>query len=97
MTESGSAPGAFDVIFAPQARRALSVKLPESVAAAALEFILGPLCENPYRMGKPLKRELEGFYSARRGEYRVIYQVRADVLIIEIVGASHRLHAHRDR
>lgn len=97
MTESGSTPDTFDVIFAPQARRSLSVKLPETVAAAALEFIMGPLRENPYRVGKPLKRELSGFYSARRGEYRVIYRVRGDVLIIEIVNISHRRDVYRHR
>ena len=30
----------------------------EAVAAAALEFIHGPLLENPHRVGKPLQRDL---------------------------------------
>jgi len=35
-------------------RRALSETLPEAVAAAAYEFITGPLVREPYRVGKRL-------------------------------------------
>ena len=40
------------------ARRAISEVLPEDVAAAAVEFITGPLLEAPYRVGKPFRDEL---------------------------------------
>ena len=41
----------------PAARRSLN-RLPEKVRDAALAFIGGPLADNPYRVGKPLEREL---------------------------------------
>ena len=62
----------YEITWSKQAKRALQQDLPESVAAACLEFVLGPLAENPHRVGKPLRAELEGLHSARRGEFRVI-------------------------
>ena len=64
------------------ARQALAETLPESVAAAVWQFINGPLLDNPHRVGKQLRFELKGYYSARRGQYRVIYRINdAEVLV----------------
>jgi mRNA interferase RelE/StbE len=76
------------------ARRALSETLPEQIAAAVWEFIGGPLLDNPYRVGKPLRFQLEGFFSARRGQYRVIYRVLDDEVVVEVVTISHRGDAY---
>ena len=65
----------YRVIWSPTASRKLAQGLPENVAAAVWEFALGPLAANPKKVGKPLRRELDGLWSARRGEYRVIYRV----------------------
>lgn len=70
-------------------------KLPEKVAAAAVEFIYGSLASNPHRVGKPLRRELAGLHSARRGEYRVIYRINAEQQVIEIAAIEHRADAYR--
>lgn len=40
-----------------------------------VEAIYGLLAERPYRVGRPLRFELEGKHSAYRGDYRVIYQI----------------------
>jgi hypothetical protein len=45
----------------------LAETLPESVAAAVWRFINGPLLDNPHRVGKPLRFQLEGYHAARRG------------------------------
>jgi mRNA interferase RelE/StbE len=45
-----------------------------SVAAAVLET-LDAIAQNPKRLGKPLMLEHEGRYSARRGPYRIIYEL----------------------
>lgn len=52
---------------APPARRALAERLPLDVAAAAVEFLTGPLLQEPRRVGNPLQAELAGIYSARLG------------------------------
>ncbi len=42
----------YELLIAPTARRQLAEQLPESVAFAAYEFIVGPLLDNPHRVGK---------------------------------------------
>lgn len=71
------------VAWTPTAKRALG-RLPEKVAAAAVEFIYGALSDNPLRVGKPLRNELEGLHSARRGSYRIVYRVTDVITIVAI-------------
>jgi mRNA interferase RelE/StbE len=78
----------------PTARRALAETLPEQIATAVWEFINGALLDNPYRVGKPLRYQLEGFFSARRGQYRVIYRVHDQEVVVEVVKISHRSDAY---
>lgn len=85
----------YEVVFTRAARRALERDLPESVAAAAFEFIVGPLRENPHRLGKPLREPLTPLYAARRGDYRVLYRIVDMRLLIEVVAATHRRDAYR--
>jgi mRNA-degrading endonuclease RelE of RelBE toxin-antitoxin system len=83
--------GAYDIAWTPTAKRALQ-RLPEKVAAAAVEFIYGPLAANPHRVGKALRFELEGLHSARRGDYRIIYRIDDRVTITAI---EHRADVYR--
>ena len=83
-----------EVVFTRSARRALEVELPEKIAAAAFEFIVGALRDNPRRVGKPLREPLAPLYSARRGEYRVLYRIIDARLIIEVVSIVHRRDAY---
>lgn len=85
----------YEVVFTRSAQRALEFDLPEKVAAAAFEFIIGALRENPRRVGKPLREPLAPLYSARRGEYRVIYRIVDERLVIEVVSIVHRRDAYR--
>ena len=87
--------GPYDVDLAHAARRALEQELPGAVAAAVIEFILGPLRENPYRVGKPLREPLATLHVARRGEYRVIYEIHDRRLVIVVVSITHRRDAYR--
>jgi mRNA interferase RelE/StbE len=78
-----------------RARRDLSQGLPEAVAAACWEFIRGPLAENPYRVGKPLRDDMRGLFSARRGEFRVIYEIFDHRIVVEVVTVQHRRDVYR--
>lgn len=89
--------GPYTVVFTQSARRALEITLPESVATAAFEFIVGPLADNPRRLGRPLREPLAPLYSARRGEYRVLYRIEDDRLVIEIVTIEHRRDVYHRR
>ena len=79
----------------PTARRALSETLPEAVAAAAYEFITGPLLADPHRIGKRLLPPLDDRFSARRGTYRVIYRVDDITRVVTVVDIAHRRDVYR--
>jgi len=85
----------YEVVFTRSARGALEEELPEKIAAAAFEFIVGALRENPRRVGKPLREPLAPLYAARRGEYRVLYRIVDRRLVIEVVTVTHRRDAYR--
>lgn len=70
-------------------------RLPEKVAAAIVEFMLGPLVEDPQRVGGPLRRELADLYSARRGAYRIVYEIRPPAVIV--LRIDHRATSYRPR
>jgi mRNA interferase RelE/StbE len=77
------------------AKRALTELLSETVAVACWEFIRGPLAEDPYRVGQPLRGQLEGRFSARRGEFRLIYQIFEDRVVIRVIHIAHRRDVYR--
>jgi len=84
----------FTITWTGPSQRALR-RLPEKVAAAAVEFIYGSLADNPRRVGKQLRYELAGLHSARRGDYRVIYRINDEQQVIEIAAIEHRADAYR--
>ncbi|MPZ26799.1 MAG: type II toxin-antitoxin system RelE/ParE family toxin [Micromonosporaceae bacterium] len=80
------------------ARRAIADLLPHEVAAAAVEFITGPLLTSPRRVGKALEEELAGIYSARLGrDWRIFCEIdetRQTVIVLDI---RPRKSAYRHR
>lgn len=83
------------LIVTPSAERGLS-RLPEKAAAAAIET-LEAIAGNPRRLGKRLRLDLEGLYVARRGPYRIIYELDQDNRSISVVAIAHRADAYRRR
>ncbi len=83
------------MILAPGARRALTALLPEAAATAAWEFISGPLAATPGRVGTPLRAPFDGHWSARRGVYRVRYQIDEATHTVRILDVDHRRDAYR--
>ncbi len=77
------------------AARDLSERVPESVAGAVFEFVHGVLAVNPRRVGKALLPPRAGQYSARRGEYRVIYTIDNATQVVTVLSILHRRDAHR--
>ncbi len=87
---------AWQVAWTATGSRSLSL-LPEKVATAVIEFVYGPLAENPHRVGKPLRFELDGLQVARRGGYRVLYEIDDDAQRIVVHVIDHRSSAYRQR
>jgi mRNA interferase RelE/StbE len=91
---SGAAP--YRLAVAATAERSLS-RLPEAVAAAVVEFMVGPLVESPRRVGHPLLRELAGLWSARRGSYRIVYEIDDEQGEVTVLRIDHRADIYRPR
>jgi len=87
----------YELLIAPTARRQLAEQLPEAVAFAAYEFIIGPLLDNPHRVGKQLRAPLNDRHSARRGTYRVLYRIDEERNVVTVVGVFGRADAYRSR
>jgi mRNA interferase RelE/StbE len=85
----------YKVILTSRARRDLEVSLPAAAGAAVMEFVRGPLAENPHRAGKALRAPRLGQYSARRGEYRVIYSINQEAIVVTVITMRHRRDAYR--
>lgn len=85
----------YAVILSRQARRNLHENLPLDVAAAAMAAIDGVIATSPHRAGKPLEEPFDGYHSARRGTYRIIYRINEDKRTVEIHSIRHRRDAYR--
>jgi mRNA-degrading endonuclease RelE of RelBE toxin-antitoxin system len=92
-----SARDRYELVLAPPAIRALQSGLPEAVAAAVIECITGALLENPQRVGKPLRGELAGIHSARRGTYRVLYRINQQLREVLVIRIDHRADVYRSK
>ena len=88
-------PDRYSLTIAPTARRQLAEVLPEGVAMAAHQFIVGPLLDNQHRVGKRLRPPLEDRHTARRGTYRVIYRINDEERSATVLDVAHRRDAYR--
>ena len=87
----------YELVRARPAPGAIAEQLPESIATAVIDFVTGPLIENPHRVGRALRNELAGVHSARRGTYRVLYRsddAAGEVIVLRI---EHRGDVYRRR
>ena len=85
----------YNLLIARSAAKSLSEVLPEKIAHAVYEFITGPLLDNPQRVGKPLGPPLAPAYSARRGDYRVLYFIDDDTHTVLVTAIRHRTDVYR--
>ena len=86
----------YEIRITPEGLRHLN-QLPEKIRDAALVALRGPISENPYQLGKVLVGELAGLYSARRGDYRIIYGIDDDSKVVTVHRIQHRGSVHRPR
>ena len=78
---------AYRLLYLPGAERDIR-SLPGSVAERVRRG-LERLAESP-RLGKPLRGELEPFWSYRVGDYRVVYEILDNELVVLVVMLGHR-------
>lgn len=86
----------YEVTFASTAIRDLD-RIPPRIVPAVIEFAYGDLARAPRRVGKALERELAGLYSARRGPYRILYEIHDEEVRVLVIRVDHRADAYRPR
>ncbi len=78
---------AYRLLYLPGAEKDI-----QALPASVIERVrcgLERLAENP-RLGKPLHGELVPFWSYRVGDYRAVYEIRNEELIVLVVMLGHR-------
>ena len=82
------------LLVTPPAQRGLD-HLPAAAAVAVVKFLLGDLLREPRRVGKPLRAELSGTWSARRGPYRVVYSIDEPAVLVTVLRIDHCADVYR--
>ncbi len=85
----------YEIAWAASALRSLD-RLPEKIATACVEFVYGGLAENPQRVGRALRFDLDGEHSARRGDFRVIYVIDEQQRVVTVIAIDHRSDVYRN-
>ena len=86
--------GEWELVLTAPARRALSDRLPEAVVTAVIDFLTSALVWEPRRVGKSLRGELAGIWSARRGTYRTLHRI-VEQSMIAVLRVEHRRDVYR--
>ncbi len=85
----------YELVVARPAARVIAEHLPEAVSVAVIDFITGPLIQNPQRVGGRLRNELAGIHSARRGTYRILYRINESSRTVTVLRVDHRGDVYR--
>lgn len=93
---SEAADPAWEVVVDSTFQRDLN-RLPPRIALAIGEFVTVVLPGNPMRLSKPLGSDLAGLRSARRGDYRVLFEADEAERTIYLIRVDHRAHVYRSR
>ena len=70
---------------------------PKSVREMIRKAIEKKLTVDPIAFGKPLRYSLKGYRRLRVGDYRVIYKIIEDKVLVMIVDIDHRKEVYEDK
>lgn len=65
-------------------------KLPKAIREMIRMAIEKKLTVDPISFGKPLRYSLKGYRRLRMGDYRVIYRIIEDKILVMIIDIDHR-------
>ena len=82
----------YTIIIAPRARKEIDKLQPKIKERIGNALLL--LAEDPF-LGKALKADLDGLYSYRVGDYRIIYDIVRRSLIVQVLKVMHRREVYR--
>ncbi len=82
----------FEPKYHPEVARDIA-SFPQNIKLRIRKAIEDRLILDPIKFGEPLRRSLAGFRKLRVGDYRVIYQVQGQAVIILKIG--HRSEVYK--
>lgn len=82
----------FDVFLLPIAAKELE-RLSKKVQKRIREFLVE--LKQPYMISSKKMKGIENTYRVRIGDYRVLYKIYTDELIVVIIKIAHRKHVYR--
>lgn len=83
----------YKIVWKQSARKELR-KLPKEVVARIVDLV-ETLAETPAPPGARKLAGTENTYRVRAGDYRVVYSVAQDVLVVEVIRVGHRKEIYR--
>ena len=67
-------------------------RIPQNIKERIRRSIEERLIKDPYHFGLPLRKSLQGYRKLRVGDYRIIYKIVNDAIIVLKIG--HRKHVY---
>lgn len=71
-------------------------RIPPTIREIIRKAIEKKLTVDPVSFGKPLRYSLKGYRRLRVGEYRVIYRIDEDKVIVIVVDIDHRKDVYEE-
>ena len=70
-------------------------KIPKKIKSLIKRTIEERLRLNPVYFGTPLKQNLKGLMKLRVGNYRIIYSIQKDIVVVFVIKIGHRKEIYK--
>ena len=84
---------AYRIVYHPEVLDKDLPKLPRNLRSRIHQAIQQRLGREPSHYGEPLRQTLKGYWKLRVGDYRVIFQLRDDLVLIIEIGHRKDIYA----
>lgn len=85
---------AYKLFYHPEITKRDLKKIPNDIKRTIRRAIEERLINNPFIAGEPLRHSLKGHRKLRVGDYRVIYRVAGEAIIILKIGHRREVYTH---
>ena len=89
----------YQVFYHPDVKKEDLPSIPSNIKDRIKRAIGERLLKEPLKYGQPLKRSLRGYRKLRVGDYRIIFRVEKDAVIVLKIGhrkeVYNRVRVHR--
>lgn len=79
----------YNVVYSDRAEEDLKL-IDKATARKIMDRVKNYLAQNPKSLGEPLKGDFSGYWRYRWGDYRVIYMIAEEEILIVVLQVGHR-------